>query len=400
MGLVCSNGYGFQPGTGCNVSHLQIFTNATQLRNSAGAQFFYNYQLSAPSAMKVWMSESGVEFVPMVGWRHLWLDAPGAPSHHLCTERSSKSECRCYFTSPLLAPASAPGRDGPFCLASDLVAALRHGISGLSGRAKPRYLMGFQQPEDARASHKNISAEEAVDYWRRFLQPAAQELNLSLVTPTISQGTCRQHAYGCRYTGTWYANFLKACWDRRESAEYPCNVEKIAAVSVHLYKCMEDSWTSMFRPGTGQFFKDMKAQMKDYGGRSWDEFIDSRKIWVTEFNCDDDHVGLGLPDVLPVATVQDTCRRLMGQAEALKAHGGRAWHWGGGAVRALEALASVERYAWRHAWRPGRQVGLGPDLGLGAPLVDDAGAPQPHGLALLRGLEGVDCAAPSARAVA
>jgi len=243
--------------------------------------------------------------------------------------------------------------------------------------------MGFNEPEDSRSKHKNMSPREAAEYWRRFVQPAAVELNLSLVTPTVSEGFCKQHEYGCKAKGTWYANFLKACWDHREDQDSPCDVEKITAVSVHLYQCTEDTWTSMFTPSTGQFFRDMKMQMKAYGGRDWDSFIDSRKIWVTEFDCHDDSVGYNALDSMPMASTADICNRLTGQAAAWKA-GRKSLHWGRGAVHALEELESVTRYSWRNTWAPGKSAGA-------TALVDDLGRPYAHGLAMLRGLDHTNC---------
>eukprot|EP00443_Scrippsiella_acuminata_P056604 CAMPEP_0115388464 /NCGR_PEP_ID=MMETSP0271-20121206/9184_1 /TAXON_ID=71861 /ORGANISM="Scrippsiella trochoidea, Strain CCMP3099" /LENGTH=483 /DNA_ID=CAMNT_0002811945 /DNA_START=83 /DNA_END=1534 /DNA_ORIENTATION=+ len=390
MGLACSNGYAFQPGSGCTVTHLQAFTDPAQLGNSDGAQFYYNYQLSVPASVQQWMISHDVEFVPMVGWRHIWLNAPGAPSHDACQHVPANVECRCYFTDAALAPQSAPGRSGPMCSLRDLVDTVRETMSTLSGKAKPRYLMGFNEPEDSRAKHKNMSPHEAVEYWRRFVQPAAVELDLALVSPTVSEGLCKQHEYGCQLKGTWYANFLKACWDQREDQEFPCDVEKIAAVSVHLHQCMEDTWTRLFSQGTGQFFRDMKQQMQAYGGKDWDAFIDSRKIWVTEFSCNDDSLGYGALDSMPLASSADMCRQLTGQAETWKA-GKKSQSWGKGAVHALEDLESITRYAWRNTWAPGKSSAGASAMLSHDRLVDDAGRPFSHGLAMLQGLDQVNC---------
>ena len=144
-----------------------------------------------------------------------------------------------------LAPASAPeqGPDDPKCTVDNLVSILQQTMSGLTGPAQPKYLMGFNEPEDTHFDHKNTSPEKAVYHWRHFIQPAAIELNLDLVMPTVNNSFCKDHKYGCQYMGTWLANFLKKCYDARSDATSPCGVSKIRAISYHGYECGEDLWT-------------------------------------------------------------------------------------------------------------------------------------------------------------
>jgi len=133
----------------------------------------------------------------------------------------------------------------------------------------------------------------------------------------------------------------------------------------------------------------MKAQMAGYGGRDWDEFIDSRKIWVTEFNCNNDNVGHDLPDVFPAATSSEACSRITGRAESWKANN-KTRSWGRGAVHMLEELPSIQRYAWSSVWSRSKGS-ASPSRLLNAQLVDESGRPYPHGRALLRGLDPASC---------
>ena len=51
---------------------------------------------------------------------------------------------------------------------------------------------------------------------------------------------------------------------------------------------LEDSWTHRFAPSTGIFVNDMRTQLDGYGTYNWHNFFDTRKVWVTEFNCNSD----------------------------------------------------------------------------------------------------------------
>ena len=72
-----------------------------------------------------------------------------------------------------------------------------------------------------------IEPEKAVEYWTKYVQPAAKGNNLKLITPTT-----RWNGHGL----TWLANFLKICFDKSPD----CDVEMIHAFNLHEYKCEEN----------------------------------------------------------------------------------------------------------------------------------------------------------------
>jgi len=396
MGLVCSNGHMFKGG--CNETHLAPFTDKAQLKNNDGMKFYYNYEPSLPASIKSLLQQQKVEFVPMVGWRHFWLNPPGYTPSPKCAGTFGK--CSCYMTNPALAPANAPGQEeGDIrCEVGDLVALLEQTMTGMYGKARPKYLMGFNEPEDTHFKHKNISPEEAVYYWRTFLQPAAKQLGLALVTPTVNLGFCGDHPYGCDRMGTWLANFLKVCYNHKNVATNPCDVESIKAISYHGYECFESYWTEKFSK-TGTFFNDMKAQLSGTSQYDWDNWVNTRPIWVTEHNCNNDNVGsLMFKDMMPLADMTEVCERISGQAADQKCqpcdrdNGPNIWgdfKWGKGSIQAMEELPMIDRYSWWNTWNKGQSTVAAARV-LNARLVDDEAEPYPHGLALQQGLTS-DC---------
>lgn len=416
MGLVCSNGYMFKEGNGCTSKHLKAFVPSNSaLVNSEGAKWYYNYEPSLPAEMKKYLNTEQVEFVPMVGWRHFWLNPPGYEENSKCAGKTNK--CDCYMNNLDLTPETgkppdnAEGNDSKIKCdvgGGDLEAILKQTMNGLTGKAKPKYLMGFNEPEDTHFKHKNISPQEAVYYWRYFLQPVAKKLGLKLITPTVNNGFCKDHSYGCQYMGTWLAKFLQKCYDARDDKEYPCDVDQIKGVSYHGYECFEKFWTDKFTPGTGTFIKDMKTQMKGYGGDgyNWDNWVDSRKLWVTEFNCNNDGYGsLDFKGTMLLASMKEICERIEGKAKDVnckkgcpRKDGSKVWgpkdpdtgkrvpyEWGKGSVQALQQSDYVERFSWWNTWNPGKSTVASARV-LNARLVDDDGKPYAQGLALQKGL--------------
>lgn len=70
--------------------------------------------------------------------------------------------------------------------------------------------------------------EEAVDYWRKLIQPAAERTGLKLVSFTTGKEEDKL---------MWTADVLKACYDLRNDEEWPCKIEAITAWSIHDYQC-------------------------------------------------------------------------------------------------------------------------------------------------------------------
>lgn len=40
----------------------------------------------------------------------------------------------------------------------------------------------------------------------------------------------------------YYSQFLTACWEQRNDADFPCDVNAITKIAIHDYKCYESYW--------------------------------------------------------------------------------------------------------------------------------------------------------------
>ena len=195
-----------------------------------------------------------------------------------------------------------------------------------------------------------MTGAEAAEIWRHYLQPAASQAGLSLLSPTINRID-------------FLGEFLKACYDRR-SNNPPCDVEQIAAFTVHEYQCAESFWRREY--GNGGFRNRANSKMNGYGGKDWGAYFSARRFWVTETNCnwEDNSLPSSLPD---------------GIEQCLRASGGRPVSHGRGSISTMNALADVVAYSW---WTitNGRKAGT---KQYNARLLDDQGRLLPPGRALV-----------------
>ena len=120
--------------------------------------------------------------------------------------------------------------------------------------------------------------DEATLYWGRYVQPTAVANDLILVSPTTADSTAGV---------TWFANFLKRCYDRRNDPTDPCDVDLIKKIAVHEYECNNYVIENSYGGSSSDLIMKLHGQkLGNYGGNGdWLNYIRSRKLWITETNC-------------------------------------------------------------------------------------------------------------------
>jgi hypothetical protein len=327
-----------------------------------------------------WANKYNKEFVPMIISKRFKL-GPGDES--------------CALTT-YLAPKDEHGNAEQPCSSEKIGHSLLK-MKGLFGPSnQPKYLMVFNEPfhpGDAKASNGKkytITPWQAAHAWAK-LQGPAKEAGLKMVSPTAGASDTPLE---------WISMFLKRCDDLKNDPSAPCDVEKIYAFSVHEYECSENFWKKNYLEQG--FQNKLVARMRYkkggfYGGRDWEKFIKSRKVWVTETNCNWE------PDFLEAQTKgkyirkqEETCRRATGQKPG----------WGSGSLYTMIHLPSqkLERFAWWNTYADPAQNSDSGAVGLSSQnritavrLLDDNYHWTPSGRAYQQayadesGLSSVDC---------
>ena len=267
----------------------------------------------------------------------------------------------------------AATKNTPLCTDAMLDSALAKNAKGL----KINFVMGWNEAYDqgnAKAKKKYIAPADAATYWRTMLQGMAKRANVKLVSPTTGVETHKLQ---------WLADMLLACWSQR-SASPGCDVETVAAFSVHDYKCGEPYWRSNY--GTNGTFQTQLGRYLGKAaagkGKDWAAFVDARPIWVTETNCNGDN---GFPSSGPVSRGEQ-CARITGQRAEQKC--GQYGLCGKGSIAAMESMDSVSRVSWWNTWQQNRNNAT---KTANAMLVDTTGKLFPAGRALASGLTNMDC---------
>ena len=338
---------------------------------ATAASWAYRYNLFIDDAEAAsWMATSSVEFVAHLA--HKKVPLPNGA----CTLDSSS-------TTPSV----------PLCTASMLDAALQ---SKNNQGVTMKYLMGFNEAYDhsgSKAKKKYIAPADAAKYWRMYFQGlAARNGNLTLVSPTtgVTKGKLE-----------WFGDMLLACYDQRSKG---CDVETIKAFSVHDYKCGESYWRSNYGVN-GTFQQNLKsylgagsssravhahAQMDEIDEivMDWDNYVNERKIWVTETNCNGDY-GYPPPPTSQLPGRSEQCARITGQrADALcgnkKSYGNIDKRCGIGSIATLESLVTVARISW---WNTHQTNKNNSTKTFDAMLVSATGELYPAGKAIANGLE-------------
>jgi len=106
----------------------------------------------------------------------------------------------------------------------------------------------------------------------------------------------------------WFTDFLQACYALKDDEDAPCDIETIGVFSLHSRHCKESWVRESFEGKKAKFYKKMVKRLRDTGaddGFDWDSYLRSRKLWITETNCNADDGGR------PTST--EACKRITGQ---------------------------------------------------------------------------------------
>jgi len=245
------------------------------------------------------------------------------------------------------------------CTVEDLVGVLERTKANI----KTEYLMGFNEPysshsEDssyAKKGAKSITGAEGAEWWRLYIQPAAQQTGLKLVSPTT--GISSQKV-------GWLIDFLAACYDNKDQEENPCDVELIKVYSVHEYKCYAGYWrkyaasdegenTEVKEEGCKDKFKPkkdtniytslknaMREKYPEVYVSFWEPYFNEVKLWVTETSCsgdlDFDKRNTGVTNLPETPTAQQSCKDITAQS----------CNHGKGSVQTILDLDNIERFSW------------------------------------------------------
>jgi hypothetical protein len=199
---------------------------------------------------------------------------------------------RCCFNETI-------SKQNPKCTLNQVMAVLQASIDELNGAAKPKYLMGYREP-NSDPSHQGTAGSRYQDpdqqarWWAEYFIPAATALNLTLV----SQSFAPQHSH-------WFVDFLHACaeskWTKNENdPDYarlnstPCNVSAIKIISLHELtggskRCKDDYFRPRYaKDGNGSLRSEIVNSLKEKSnsvGMDWAGWIAGTKYWIHAFNC-------------------------------------------------------------------------------------------------------------------
>jgi hypothetical protein len=357
-----------------------------------GAKWLYTYQIVPSLEQIAYANEHQQEFVPMIGHRTVvrdWIIDPATTGMRRC---NPGTYCAGYITDQVLTPLTAPGRAQRFQSRNQIEP---EDVQFLMGEVieklniRPRFLMGFNEPEDNSMSHKNFTAAEAEALWSKFTQPLAAKYGLQLVSPTVNTPGLVPGSLGYgTVTGDWLVEFLEQCWNNRGRTGYPCDIYAMKRISVHMYTCMENRWDDFFGWPNGEMYTNMISKLSHHIPEvDWTAYLSERPLWVTEFNCNNDNVA---SDFCPkiargegemaqllepencnnplLSSHEEQCNRITGRQQSSPRLDG-CNEWGKGVVRWLEDSPHVERWSWWTTYNRGTAPGLPADRQFAASLV-------------------------------
>lgn len=383
---------------------INFGTNSTQPvvdNMKATGAWFYNYSpfpnrsdSSSTYDTVAWANKYGKEFVPMaIGGRFKF--GAGDESCPI-VEYFAKKDSSGKIVEELCDPDE---------IADSLIKMKKLFLKG----NQPRYFLAFNEPYIITPGNPEASngVSYAINPWRAAyaftrLQYAAKKAGLKMVTPTTAFSQLTQDSAPGVHPTDWMSMFLKRCYDMRNDA-IPCDLNAIHAIAVHDYSCREDYWNAGYAKKGFQKMLIEKMKNKNgapYGNVDWSKYINSRKIWVTETNCnwEEDFLKAHAQGKY-IRTQAQTCLRATGQ---------RSSHGGGSLAFFMNSSASViERFVWWNTYANPRQRGDQATVTEGSinriesvRLFDDKYRLTPAGRAYWQAFEdpsklrGVDCDSP------
>lgn len=319
-----------------------------------------------------WAQENGKEFVPLINLKQV---LPKSHPNAKCTFRGADTPDHLMMLDQSDKKKGKKSKSNvPFkCTVDDIVEVLEETKSKID----THYLMGYNEPyadheqDSAYASKgkKGVTPVEGAEWWRLYVQPAAERTNLKLVSPTT--GISSQKI-------GWLHGFLQACYEKKDAVP-PCTVEKIEVFSVHEYKCYGGYWrkyaasdggdsveevgdsktcSERFKPKKeANIYTNFKNVMRKKHGTDeawepydeafWNDYIDGVKLWVTETSCSGDYRfdrsmltsngGVYTKKTLPkTPTPEQSCLDITD----------RECHHQEGSIAAMLGMDNVERFSW------------------------------------------------------
>ena len=335
LGLCCIN---------CNATQYTPFTNLSWA-------YRYSLFIDTPNAA-MWFNNNNIEFVAHLAHKHVPL-----PEGKACNFDGVKGKT-------------------PLCTDQMLDAALQS-----NGKDQTvQYLMGWNEAYDqggSKGKKKYITPAQAATWWRVFVQGMASRANLTLVSPTTGVEKNKLH---------WLGNMILECWAQRNQG---CDVDSMAAFSVHDYKCGETYWRDnygkqgVFQTTLKKFLYQGVSRELNNTEKNWTAYVDSRQIWVTETNCNGD---TGWPPTAPVSA-EEQCARITGQR--MNASCGLYGKCGVGSIAAMESMETIARVSWWNTWQ--RNVDNSTKTA-NAMLVNAMGKLYAPGRGIVNGVSTTDCA--------
>lgn len=347
-GLVCAQK------NGCSREVLEAFNGRVS--------WLYTYDQRLTSShdpdngILEWVNRNKVEFVPMFGWLVANLDPWN----------------RCVFSQE-----QADVSDGKrtLCTYDQLSKLLAKTMEELVVR--PRFLLAYNEFYQVHEGleFKNVSPQQAVHYWRKFIQPLSLEFGLTLVSPVTGKAEKK---------AIWMANFLKDCWDNRfedvEEGLPGCDVHLIKRMAVHEYSCKEKFYENNYGPD-GQFQTLHISHLGSHGDGEidWNKYINEMQLWMTETNCNMENIDN--KDTTP-PTPDESCKAITGQKEA--SHGI-------GSIRHFDNNPKFERWAWWNTYNDREDPRDDTIIAIWDSMSDGNGGVSPIGKAMLSDLSPIAC---------
>lgn len=328
-----------------------------ELHNNDGAKWFYTYTVVPTQDQIDFANEYGVRFVPMLDTHQVNVRSMGP--WRIRRRCDNSNWCTGYVIEPDLAKKNANGLHNTdlHLTQPEFQAILEKVFAKFKPELRPSWLMAHNEPEHPHMNKHNMTPRETAALYGKYVQTTARNLKLGEVSPTMNI-----HGWE-KPDGIYFAKFLQECWNFRNDASYKCNIFRIGAISVHFYTCKASSWETNFNFPNGLVYRNMM----DYLSRvipsvNWKKYFRERKLWITEFNCNNDNIpGSWCQSTdwsckadtynngATLASDEEACDRISGRASDSRPR----FNFGQGVIRWLEDAPNVGKWSWWSTYNPG-----------------------------------------------
>lgn len=267
--------------------------------------------------------------------------------------------CIAYVIERDLAKPNAEGRDytDRHLDQPEFQSILSESFAKFKPELRPSWLAAHNEPEHPHMNKHNMTPRETASLFGKYIQTTAKNLGLGTVSPTMNI-----HGWE-KPDGIYFAKFLHECYKLRNDANYRCNIFGLGAISVHYYTCRASSWESNFGWPNGKVYKNMRAYLeREIPSVDWYDYFLRRKLWITEFNCNNDNIpGKWCESTdwsckadtynngSTLASDEEACERISGKVFDSRSN----YNFGKGVVRWLEDAPNVAKWSWWSTYNPG-----------------------------------------------